>query len=81
MEGETNLPRISTAENGAMPDLVGLSARQATETVAALRGTVHLLGNGFVTRQEPSAGTVVESGFVARLWMARSHGLAVEVAP
>jgi len=81
MEDETNLPRISMAQDGVMPDLVGMSARQATETVAGLRGTVHLLGNGFVTRQEPSAGTVVGDGFVARLWMARSHGLAVEGAP
>lgn len=81
VQGETNLARTSIPVNGAIPNLVGMSARQATEAVAALWGTVHLVGNGFVTRQEPSAGTVVESGFMARLWMARSHGLAVEVAP
>lgn len=80
-QGKTNSARTPVTVNGAMPDVVGMSARQATETIAALRGTVHLSGNGFVIRQEPSAGTVVERGFVARLWMARSRGLAVEVTP
>ncbi len=80
-QGKRNSARTPVAVNGMMPDLVGMSARQATETVTALRGTVQLSGNGFVIRQEPAAGMVVERGFIARLWMARGRGVAVEVTP
>ncbi len=54
-----------------MPDLRGMSARQAIEALAPLRVTAHLEGNGFVTHHEPVSGTAVERGTTARLWMER----------
>ena len=54
-----------------MPDLHGLSARQAIEALAPLRLTAHLEGDGFVTRHEPAAGSSVEHGATAKLWMER----------
>ena len=54
-----------------MPDLRGMSARQAIEALAPLRVTARLEGDGFVTRHEPIAGSTVEHGETVRLWMER----------
>ena len=58
-------------QDGLMPDLRGMSARQAIEALSPFRVTAHLEGDGFVTRQEPVPGTAVERSSTARLWMER----------
>ena len=61
-----------------MPDLRGMSARQAIEALTPLRMTARLEGDGIVTRHEPTAGSTVERGATARLWMERRRTLAAE---
>ena len=68
-------------DDGLMPDLRGMSGRQAIEALASLRVTTHLEGDGFVTRHEPVPGVVVERGSTARLWMERRRIPTAEVRP
>ena len=58
-------------ESRVMPDLRGMSARQAIQALVPLRVSAQLDGDGFVTRHEPVPGTTVERGTTARLWMER----------
>jgi cell division protein FtsI (penicillin-binding protein 3) len=64
--------------NRLMPDLRGMSARQAVQALGPFRVTAHFEGDGFVTRYEPIAGTTVEPGTTVRLWMERRRISAEE---
>ena len=75
--GSRSNPR-SEPERGLMPDLRGMSARQAVEALAPFHVTAHLEGDGFVTRHEPVTGTTVEPGTTARLWLERRRVTAAE---
>ena len=72
---------IGELEDRLMPDLRGMSGRQAIEALAPLRVIAHLEGDGFVTRHEPVPGIVVHRGSTARLWMERRRTSAAEVRP
>ncbi len=48
--------------HGLMPDLTGLSAREALRTLAELGLGVRLVGDGLVVEQEPAAGTRLDRG-------------------
>jgi membrane peptidoglycan carboxypeptidase len=54
-----------------MPDLRGLSARDATRILGQLGMTARLRGDGFVTAQSPDAGAVVASGQLGVLDLTR----------
>lgn len=54
-----------------VPDLRGLSAREALRTVAQLGVTARLRGTGNVVDQEPGPGTVLDRGAVTTLWLDR----------
>jgi cell division protein FtsI (penicillin-binding protein 3) len=57
-----------------MPDLRGLSAREAA-TLAARQGlVVELKGSGRVVAQTPAAGTEVEAVMTCVLTLSRTHG-------
>ena len=43
-----------------MPDLLGLSAREALQIVTRLGLAAQVMGSGFVSSQEPAAGTPVD---------------------
>ncbi len=59
------------AAAGEVPDLRGLSARQALVAAAAAGLELRLHGNGFVTRQLPAAGAALaEAGGTVELWLA-----------
>ena len=62
---------------GTVPNLHGLSAREAVRTLAKLGLTAHLSGDGFVVSQNPPAGAALEPGAVCSLvlnrWAARSE--------
>jgi len=62
---------------GTVPNLHGLSAREAVRTLAKLGLTAHLSGDGFVVSQNPPAGAALEPGAVCSLvlnrWGARSE--------
>ena len=57
---------------GTVPDLRGLSARQAVRTLVKSGLIVRVAGDGFVTSQEPAAGAPIESGAVCRLVLRRT---------
>lgn len=59
-----------------VPDLQGLSGREAVQTLARLGLSVRLNGSGAVVRQMPDAGEPVERGGAATLWLERQPGLA-----
>jgi cell division protein FtsI (penicillin-binding protein 3) len=61
----------TTGSSPAVPDLTGMSARDALRTLARLGITAKLHGAGIVTRQEPAAGTPIDSGVSATLWLDR----------
>ena len=59
-----------------LPDLSGLTARQAMSALAAVGVAPQLNGAGFVIRQQPAAGTPI-SGIDGRaeLWLTAERGL------
>src|SRR5688572_22163873 len=68
---------VSVATSGAtgsmrdLPDLRGLSAREALKVLTKLGLTGRITGNGSVMAQRPVAGTPVEPGTTTELWLAR----------
>jgi cell division protein FtsI (penicillin-binding protein 3) len=55
-----------------LPDVRGLSAREAVRVLTKIGVTTRLNGTGVVTVQRPSAGTPIEPGTGAELWLDRS---------
>jgi cell division protein FtsI (penicillin-binding protein 3) len=62
---------IAEGPPGAIPDLRGLSAREAVRTLVKLGLIVHVSGDGFVVSQDPPAGSPLEAGGVCRLVLER----------
>ena len=73
-------PIVSLVADGApgtVPNLHGMSAREAVRQLVRLGLTAHLSGDGFVMSQDPPAGAVLELGAVCSLvlnrWAARGE--------
>jgi beta-lactam-binding protein with PASTA domain len=76
-------PVVVTVDDGggrAMPDLVGLSAREALRRMARLGVSVKLQGAGVVVAQYPEAGQTVAVGGSSTLMLDRGAGRAVRTA-
>ena len=58
--------------SGAVPDVAGLSARQALALFAKLGVAVRLSGVGFVTSQTPAAGASCKPGDIATVFLSES---------
>ena len=56
-----------------MPDLQGLSARDALRRLVQLGLTARVQGNGFVVAQDPPAGTALETVAQCRLTLDRQR--------
>jgi hypothetical protein len=54
-----------------LPDLRGMSAREAVRELARLGLTARITGDGFVVDQSPSAGTPLEPGVTCTLVLNR----------
>jgi cell division protein FtsI (penicillin-binding protein 3) len=75
-------PVVSLVNDGpanTVPDLRGMSARDALRTLVKIGMNAHVSGDGFVVSQEPEAGAPIEADAVCRLvldrWPSRySHG-------
>jgi cell division protein FtsI (penicillin-binding protein 3) len=67
---------IAPAEvaEGAVPDLVGLTAREAVGRAARLGLPIRLNGRGFVRRQEPLPGTPASADQPLVVWLESSVG-------
>jgi cell division protein FtsI (penicillin-binding protein 3) len=71
----TAAPTVSLVADGppgTVPDLRGLSAREATHKLAKLGLTARITGDGFVVSQDPLPGVPLESVNVCRLTLDRS---------
>ena len=71
---------VADGPSGTVPDLQGLSAREAVRKLVRLGLTAHLTGDGFVMSQDPPAGAVLEPGAVCRLVLTRSVGPGEQIA-
>ena len=68
---------VADGHPGTVPNLHGLSAREAVRTLVKLGLKARLSGDGFVMSQNPPAGAVLEPGAVCALvlnrWVAQSE--------
>jgi membrane peptidoglycan carboxypeptidase len=62
---------VSDSNQQTVPDLRGMSARDAMRTLMKLGLTARLAGQGFVLAQDPPPGTPFEGGEVCRLQLGR----------
>jgi membrane peptidoglycan carboxypeptidase len=65
----TVAPALSLA---VVPDVGGLSAREALRTLAEVGLTPRVRGAGFVVAQDPAAGSPLPNDPIAVLWLARA---------
>jgi len=70
---------VANGPPGTVPNLHGMSAREAVRTLVRLGLAAHLSGDGFVMSQDPPAGAVLEPGAVCNLvlnrWVAPSESV------
>jgi membrane peptidoglycan carboxypeptidase len=74
ISAEAHAPIVSFVTNDpadTVPDLRGMSARDALRTLVTLGLAPHLTGNGFVVSQDPPPGAPVDDGGVCRLLLDR----------
>ena len=64
-------PQAAPGQEGVMPDLRGLSARAAVRTLARVGLVPRLAGSGFVTGQQPDAGSPLRGDEAVTLKLAR----------
>jgi cell division protein FtsI (penicillin-binding protein 3) len=62
---------MESAPDGLMPDVRGLSAREAIRALTRLGLTARLTGDGFVVEQTPAAGAPLPHGDTCRLTLGR----------
>jgi cell division protein FtsI (penicillin-binding protein 3) len=62
---------LEPARNGLMPDLRGLSGREALRLLSQIGMTARLSGDGFVVEQTPAAGSALVRGDACALRLAR----------
>ena len=65
------------AADPVVPDLTGMSGRDAVRTLATLGLPVQIVGHGLVTDQRPLPGTPVVAAVSARVWLDRRAPEAV----
>jgi cell division protein FtsI (penicillin-binding protein 3) len=66
------LAGTSDTLHSGFPDLAGMSARDALRELSRLGLTARLHGVGLVVDQRPAAGTRIDSGVTATLWLKRA---------
>ena len=64
---------VTDGPRGTMPDLQGMSAREALRKLVKLGLTARVEGNGFVVAQDPPAGVALETVSQGRLTLDRSR--------
>ncbi len=74
------LHATETTEPGEMPDLRGLSARDALRTLTRVGLTARISGDGFVIEQSPAAGALLAHGDACVLKLGRRATLPAQGA-
>jgi cell division protein FtsI (penicillin-binding protein 3) len=77
---EAPMTMVADTPAGTLPDLTGMSARDATRALAKLGLTARMTGDGFVTSQDPPAGAPLDAVSVCRLVLERSSSRLVASA-
>jgi cell division protein FtsI (penicillin-binding protein 3) len=75
---------VADGPPGTVPDVQGLSAREAMRKLVKVGLAAHLAGDGFVASQDPPAGAPLEAGTVRLVlsrWSARPVNLTNSVNP
>jgi cell division protein FtsI (penicillin-binding protein 3) len=67
---------VADDSQGTVPDLRGMSAREATHTLARLGLTSRMSGDGFVVAQDPLPGAPLDAVSICRLTLDRSPASA-----
>jgi len=67
---------IESQRSGLMPDLRGLSAREAIRTLSQIGMTSRMSGDGFVVTQAPAPGEALVPGGVCSLRLSRRPPVA-----
>jgi cell division protein FtsI (penicillin-binding protein 3) len=90
-EAQTVLRRTSeivqasaTADDNTLPDMRGLSAREALQAMVRLGIRPRMNGRGVVTQQRPEPGTPLNAASTCELWLGRAPRPpqpVVEIAP
>ena len=68
---------VEPARNGLMPDLRGLSAREALKALSRIGMTARMVGDGFVLEQNPEAGAALVRGDACALTLGRRAPMAL----
>ncbi|HVZ21430.1 MAG TPA: penicillin-binding protein [Vicinamibacterales bacterium] len=71
---------VSDGPPGTMPDLRGLSAREALRTLMRLGLSAHIDGSGVVVAQDPPAGAPLDTVSAGRVTLARTAAALQEQA-
>jgi cell division protein FtsI (penicillin-binding protein 3) len=66
---------------GVVPDLRGLSAREAVRALVKIGLTARAAGDGFVVSQSPPPGSAFEPGTICQLMLARTPSRSLEAGP
>jgi cell division protein FtsI (penicillin-binding protein 3) len=72
---------VEPARNGLMPDLRGLSARDALRALSRIGMTARMTGDGFVVGQTPEAGAALVRGNACALTLGRRAPIAASGGP
>ena len=75
---------VADGPPGTVPDVQGLSARDAMRKLVKVGLAAHLAGDGFVASQDPPAGAPLEAGTVRLVlsrWSARPVNLTNSANP
>jgi cell division protein FtsI (penicillin-binding protein 3) len=75
-EAALTLVSSQSGDPGRVPDVRGLSAREATRELMKRGIAAHLTGSGFVFEQDPPAGAPLDQTGICRLVLARTPGEA-----
>ena len=72
---------IKEVAPGTMPDLRGLSAREASRVLARIGASARMAGQGFVVEQAPGPGEPIAAGQIGRLVLTRRPPLVPAGGP
>jgi cell division protein FtsI (penicillin-binding protein 3) len=72
---------IADGPQGTVPDVHGMSARDAVRKLVKAGLAAHLTGDGFVVAQDPEPGASVDAGSICRLVLDRRSARTEQVQP
>ena len=72
---------VADGRPGTIPDLRGMSAREAVGGLARLGLSARIVGDGFVVSQDPAPGEPLEPGRVCRIVLNRQAGRTARAEP